>query len=192
MRTRESSDATLTKFVNTKKSNHIDYADAFIRYLRATQFISFDKKTYRMIIASSRAPEVDYILKNIDPKAKKYKTEDEYKTYLFNPDSLLLLTDDREYLEKQLAKLSVRFTTSSSIDSLKDLLEAAEKRVISGIISETEVSLKNYKEFNDIVEVFRKIQKKEVPDPPLYLEWNIWRAMIMINYTKNIQGNFKL
>lgn len=192
LKTRESGEATLTKFVNTKKSNHIDYADAFIRYLRATQFISFDKKTYRMIVAPSRTAEVDYILKNVDRKAKAYKAEADYKKYLFNPDSLLLLTDDRKYLEKQLAKLSVKFAATASIESLKDLLEATEKKMISDVIVETEVALKNYKEFDDIVDVFGKIQKKEVPDPPLYLEWNIWRAMVMINYAKKIQGNFAL
>lgn len=192
LKTRESGEATLTKFVNTKKSNHIDYADAFIRYLRATQFISFDKKTYRMIVAPSRVAEVNYVLKNIDPKAKAYKAESDYKKYLFNPDSLLLLTDDRKYLEKQLAKLSVKFAATTSIESLKDLLEATEKKMISDVIVETEVALKNYKEFDDIVDVFGKIQKKEVPDPPLYLEWNIWRAMVMINYAKKVQGNFAL
>ena len=46
LKTRESGDTSLAKFVNNKRSNHIDYADALIRYLRATQLISFDKKTW--------------------------------------------------------------------------------------------------------------------------------------------------
>ncbi len=192
LKTRESGEATLTKFVNTKKSNHIDYADAFIRYLRATQFISFDKKTYRMIVAPSRIAEVDYALKNVDRKAKTYNTEADYKKYLFNPDSLLLLTDNKKYLEKQLAKLSVKFAATASVESLKDLLEATEKKIISDVIVGTEVALKNYKEFDDIVDVFGKIQQKKVPDPPLYLEWNTWRAIIMINYAKKVRGNFVL
>jgi hypothetical protein len=32
----------------------------------------------------------------------------------------------------------------------------------------------------------------EVPDPPLYLEWNVWRAMVMINYANQVKGNFTL
>ena len=192
LKTRESGDVTLSKFVKTKKSNHNDYADAFIRYLRATQFISFDKKTFRMITAPSRVAEVNYVLKTVERKAKAYKTEDEYKNYLFNPDSLLLLTDDRKYLEKQLKKLYVKFASTASIESLKDILETTEKKMISAAIEETEVALKNYKEFDDIIDVFGKIQNKEVPDPPLYLEWNIWRAMVMINYSKVVKGNFAL
>ena len=192
LKTRESGETTLKKFVKTKQNNHNDYADAFIRYLRATQFISFEKKTFRMIIAPSRAVEVDYVLKNVERNAKIFNSEADYKKYLFNPDSLLLLTDDKKYLEKQLAKLSVKFAATASIDSLKDLLEATERKMISAVIEETEVALKNYKEFDDIIDVFGKIQKKEVPDPPLYLEWNIWRAMVMINYAKSVTGNFRL
>jgi hypothetical protein len=192
LKTRESGDTSLSKFVKTKKSNHIDYADAFIRYLRATQLISFDKKTFRLIIAPSRILEVDYILKNVKRNALDFKTEAKFKEYLFNPLSLLLLTDNRNYLEKQLAKLSVKFDVKANVESLKDLLEAAEKKIITSVIEETEISLKNYKEYEDIISVFGKIQKKEVPDPPLYLEWNIWRSMVMINYAKFVKGNFTL
>ncbi len=145
-----------------------------------------------MIIAPSRTLEVDYVLKKVDRKANILINEKDYKKYLFNPDSLLLLTDNRKYLEKQLSKLSVKFDSTASIESLKDLLEATEKKLISAAIEETEVALKNYQEFDDIIDVFGKIQKKEVPDPPLYLEWNIWRAMVMINFAKQIKGNFVL
>lgn len=192
LKTRESGDESLTKFIKTKKSNHIDYADAFIRYLRATQLISFDKKTFRMIVAPSRVAEVDYILKSVERKALIFKTEIDFKDYLFSPTSLLLLTDDRKYLEKQLTKLVVKFNAKASIDSLKDLLEETERGLISTSIKQTEASLKNYKEYDDIIDVFEKITKKEVPDPPLYLEWNIWRALVMINYAKNVKGNFTI
>jgi len=97
-------------------------------YLRATQFISFERKTYRMIIAPSRAAEVDYVLKHVDRNAIVNISEADYKKYLFHPRSLLLLTDDRLYLEKQLTKLSVRFPSGASIGSLKDLLETTEKK----------------------------------------------------------------
>ena len=191
LKTRESGDASFVKFINTKKNNHTDYADAFIRYLRATQYISFDKKTFRMIIAPSRVEEVDYILMNVSREAKAYKTEADYKKHLFDTESLLLLTDDRNYLEKRLEKLSVKFQPFADIENLKDLLEASENKIISDVILDTQVGLKNYKEFDDIVDVFDKIKKKEVPDPPLYLEWNIWRAMVMVNHAKQVKGNFR-
>ncbi len=189
--TRESSDASVAKFIKTKKSNHIDYADALIRYLRATQLVSFDKKTYRLIIAPSRVEEVEFILKHVERHALE-ATEQEYKAYLFDPASLSLLTDNRRYLENRLKLLGARFDQSAGIDSLKDLLEATEQRVVAQSIHETEVSLKEYKEFDNITEVFQNIVREEVPDPSLYLEWNVWRSMVMINYAREIKGNFSI
>ena len=192
LKTRESGDDSLTNFVKTKRRNHIDYADAFIRYLRATQLITFDKKTFRIIISPSRAAEVDFILKNIERKALIFDSEKNFKRYMFNPSTLLLLTDDRKYLEACLIKLAVRFDAYLSTENLKDLLENTEKEMISNAIQQTEVSLKNYKEFDDVINIFDKIGKREVPDPPLYLEWNIWRALVMMNYAKEVRGNFSI
>lgn len=191
LKTRESSDVSINNFIRTKKRNHIDYADALIRYLRATQFISFEKNTLRMIISPSRIDEVDFILKNIEREAKVYDDESEFKKYLFSPTSLMLLTDNRQYLESRLSKLSIKYTSKQSIESLKDLLDTSEDEKISEVINNAVDELKNYKEFNDIIEIFNKIQRKDVPDPPLFLEWNIWRSIVMINYAISIRGNFR-
>jgi AlwI restriction endonuclease len=192
LRTRESGDTSLAKFLKTKKQNHVDYADAFIRYLRATKFITFEKKTFRMIIAPSRISDVNYLLKTVDREAGLYKTEADFKKYLFNPETLKLLSDDRRYIEWLLKTLSIKYDKKETIESLKNLLERTEEILISRAIRETEDALKNYKEFDDILEVFLKIQKMEVPDPPLYLEWNVWRAMVMMNYANQVKGNFTL
>lgn len=52
---RQDKDTTLQDFIARKKRNCIDYADALVRYLRATQLITFDKN-FRIIIAPSRTP----------------------------------------------------------------------------------------------------------------------------------------
>jgi len=41
LKTRESKDTSLAKFVKTKKSNHIDNADAFIRLLKGNSIHFF-------------------------------------------------------------------------------------------------------------------------------------------------------
>lgn len=192
LKTRESGDKTIAKFIKTKKSNQIDYADALMRYLRATQYVTFDKKTFRMIIAPARKDEVNYVLENVDRTAYSFADEQTFKNYLFDPYAIPLLTDSKDYLKNKLDKVAVDYTGIEDIEVLKDLLENAEQEIISTAIIETQISLKDYKEYDDIVDIFQKIQKKDIPDPPLYLEWNIWRSMVMINYAKSVQGNFSL
>lgn len=169
-----------------------DYADAFIRYVRATQLITFQQKTFRVIIAPSKIQEVDFILKNIDRNPILYKTEKAFKDYLFSATNILLFNDSRELLTSKLQKLNTKFDNKLTLEQLKDLLEKTEENIKSKKIQETSLQLKNYKEFDDIIEVFGKIQKREVPDPPLYLEWNVWRAMTMINYAMTVNGNFTI
>lgn len=191
-KTRESSDLSVQKFVKTKRGNLLDYADAFLRYIRATQLVTFEKKSFRAVISPSRKDDVDFILKNIAREPTKFTTEKAFKAYLFASNNILLLTDDRNLLVQKLEKLKLNFSKDLDIESLKDLLEIGEEETKQEIIEETTKSLKNYKEFDDIIDVFKQISKREVPDPPLYLEWNVWRALVMINYAKTINGNFSI
>lgn len=188
---REDDDNTLDDFIDRKESNHYDYADAFIRYLRATQLITFDKN-FRIIISKIRQEEVDFILHNTQRDAIVFKNEKQFKDYLFNPFAIELRTDNKENIEIQLQKLGVIYDKESEVEKLKDVLEEAEINKHERNIKETEQGLKHYKEYDDILNIFGKIEKKVVPDPPLYLEWNVWRSMVMINYAKRVQGNFKL
>lgn len=190
--TRESNDRSFAKFVKTKKGNMCDYADAFIRYVRATQLITFESKTYRVIIAPSKATEVDFILQRIPRNPIIFKTENEFKDYLFSSTNIQLFNDDKALLISKLERFDIPFDKSLPLENLKDLLEVTEESIKSQKIKETSLQLKNYMEFDDIVEVFQKIKNREVPDPPLYLEWNVWRAMTMINYALSVNGNFTI
>lgn len=190
--TRESNDTSFAKFVKTKKQNMGDYADAFIRYVRATQLITFQAKTFRVIISPSKTQEVDFILQNIDRNPIIYKTEKDFKNYLFSASNIQLFNDNKNLLTNKLQKLNINFDSNLTLEELKDLLEVSEENIKSQKIKETSIQLKNYKEFDDIVEVFDKIHKREVPDAPLYLEWNVWRAMTMINYALTVNGNFTI
>lgn len=191
-KTRESTEKSLEKFIKTKKSNLSDYADAFLRYIRATQLVTFESKSFRAVIAPSKVEDVEFILKSTPRNPVVFETEVAFKTYLFASDNIQLLTDDRGLLVKKLKKLKQSFPTDLHIEDLKDVLDSAEEGTKQEKLTETAVALKGYKEFDDIIQVFKQISKKEVPDPPLYLEWNIWRALVMLNYAKSIKGNFSI
>lgn len=191
-KTRESSEITLQKFVQTKRSNFMDYADAFIRYLRATQLITFEAKSFRVIISPSKQDEVEHILRTISREPQIFQTNAEFKEFLFASDNVTLLSDNYEYLAQRLNFLKVGFALATDLEGLKDLLEQNEEAYKQNKIVETQEALKQFKEYEDILGVFSKIERREVPDPPLYLEWNVWRAMIMLNYAQDVKGNFTL
>ncbi|MFA9188908.1 AlwI family type II restriction endonuclease [Flavobacterium magnesitis] len=191
LKTRESSDTSLQKFIKTKRSNMKDYADAFVRYIRATELVTFQKRTFRLIISPQKIEEVNYILKEIDRKPLIFKNTSEFKDYLFNPFSINLLSDNKDLLIKQIENLGLlKFDKTASIEELKDVLESLRISIKSKNIEEKKRELKDYKELPEILEVFKKIKKKEVPDAPLFLEWNVWRALVMLNYAKRVDGNF--
>lgn len=190
-KTRESTDQSFKKFIKTKEANMRDYADAFVRYIRATELVTFQKKTFHLIVSPQKIEEVKFLLENIQRDAINFKSKNEFKSYIFNPYTLPLLSDNKKLLIKKIEKLGKsEFDRDLDIESLKDLLYDVRISIKSRNIAEKKSELKDYKELADILEVFEQIKKKEVPDAPLFLEWNVWRALVMLNYAKRVDGNF--
>jgi len=188
---RQDNDTTKQQLLDRKKNNHTDYADALIRYLRATQLISFDRN-FRVIMSPARSAEADYILSTIPREVLTFKNEKEFKEYLFDPFNIELFSDNKANIETRLNAIGIQYDRAASVEELKNVLDEGEVQKLTETIQKTEQGLKNYKEFDDIIDIFDKIRQKEIPDPSLYLEWNVWRAMVMMNYAKRVQGNFRL
>ncbi|REC79346.1 AlwI family type II restriction endonuclease [Chryseobacterium elymi] len=191
LKTRESSDTSLKKFIKTKRANMKDYADAFVRYIRATELITFQKRTFRLIISPQKLDEVDYLLNTVSRNPFVFKSHKEFKEYIFNPFTLSLLSDNKELLIAKLKTLGLtEIDETLNIENLKDIFDELKLTVKAKNIEDKKRELKDYKELPDIIEVFEQIKKKDIPDPPLFLEWNVWRSFVMLNYAKRIDGNF--
>ena len=191
LKTRESNDTSLKNFVKTKRANMKDYADAFVRYIRSTGLITFQKRTFRLIISPHKIEEVEFLLDTIAREPIEFKNKQEFKDYLFNPYSIQLLADDKALLIEKIKSLGEPQVDSSlSIEDLKDTLDSLQIAVQAKNIEEKKKELKNYKEVDDILEVFEQIKAKDVPDAPLFLEWNVWRSLVMLNYAIRVDGNF--
>jgi hypothetical protein len=112
---------------------------------------------------------------------------------LYSANNVSLLLDNESILIERLDKLGVQvYSGQYTINGFKDLLESRETLILKEKIEETSRELKTFKDYDEIIDVFLKIQHKEVPDPPLFLEWNVWRALVMLNYARMIQNNFIL
>lgn len=194
LKTRESSDDSYKKFIATKRSNMLDYADAFIRHIRATELVTYDSKTLRLIISSHRLDEVLFILENTERTPKKFKNKIEFKEYLFNPYSIKLLLDDKKLLLDKIKKLdsNTKVSITTHIDDLRNEYERIYHKIKEETLTTNYKNLKNYDNFPDIINVFTQIKNKEINDPSLFLEWNVWRSFAMLNHGKRIEGNFIL
>ena len=191
LKTRESPEVSIKKFISTKAKNMKDYADAFSRYVRATELIAFQRKTYRLIISPQKTQEVSYILNNTKREPVQFSNTLEFKNYLFSLSSITLLSDDKELLLQKITKIdSSKANQNLDIEELKDILFNLEEQIKLSNIENTKADLKSQTALPDIIEVFEQIKKKEIPDPSLFLEWNVWRALVMLNYAKKIDGNF--
>ncbi len=190
IKTRESNDLSLNKFLKTQASNTRDYADACFRYLRATGVVNVSNTGKSLSIAGERIKDVDYLLKTVDRNPCFINEEPLYADYLGNPKLPKLLTDNRKAL---IERLNVEFKTSSfpknaSISDLKNLLHDLSERRKNALIANQVSELKNYQSYDQIQETFHQIERNELYDAPLMLEWNTWRAMTMLNGGR-IQAN---
>lgn len=188
-KTRESTDSSFKKFVKTKEGNMRDYADAFFRYIRGTQLVTIDKNLH-LKISSQKQDSVNFLLENTNRNALDLSLND-YENYLFDPDKLVVLEDNSELINSKIIELDESINVKSlNIDEAKDLLNDLEIQRKVKTIEDTVNHLKLRSDIGDILDIFEKIKKREVPDVPLFLEWNIWRAFAALNHTQAIEGNF--
>lgn len=192
-RTRETTDKSLKKFLNTKKSNTRDYTDACFRYLRYTGLVSISHRNRSIAIYPDKIKEVDFILTNVDRKPVFIDDIDGYKSYLFNPAIPALFVDSIENVIDHIMRISdytQRQLSGKSIEELKDIRDAIIAERKAAVINAQVAEIKSYALYSEIIDTFNEIISDGYYDAPLMLEYNTWRAMTMLD-GGNIKGNFK-
>lgn len=191
-KTRGSKDASVPKFLKTKASNLRDYADACIRYIRATGLVKISHIGKSVSVAPEKIEEVDYFLEHTDREPCFINDEKQYITYLGNAETPHLLTDNRELLINKIQTEfpQINIPEEVSLRELKDIFADELENRKEQIISEQVTAIKDYRLFEDINSTFEQITDNSLYDTPLMLEWNTWRAMTMLN-GGNIKANLK-
>ena len=182
-KTRESNDASLTKFLKTQSSNMRDYADACFRYLRITGLVNVSHVGKSLSIVPERQADVDYILENVSRDPVHVNDQAAYTAYLGDATIPKLLTDNRPMLEKKISTEfpSVTISAKASLDELKDLLADLLEQRKADNITEQVAEIKDYRQYDEIQKTYEQIENNELYDAPLMLEWNTWRAMTMLD-----------
>ncbi len=191
-RTRETNDASITKFLKTKASNMRDYADACFRYIRATGLVNISHLGKSISIVPEKIQEVDYFLEHADREPCFVNYEEQYVVYLGNPQIPTLLTDNRELLEQKIRfefpqiQISKTLTLQELKNIFADELEKRKEKILTEQIS----AIKDYRLFEEINTTFSQILDNSLYDTPLMLEWNTWRAITMLD-GGHIKANLK-
>lgn len=191
-KTRETNDSSISKFLKTKANNMRDYADACIRYLRATGLVNISHIGKSVSIAPEKIQEVDYFLEHTNREPQFIDNEREYVAYLGNAESPTLLTDNRELLELKIGSEfpEIKIEKSLSLQQLKDVFADELEKRKEQILTDQVTAIKDYRLFDDINSIFEQILDKSLYDTPLMLEWNTWRAMTMLD-GGNVKANLK-
>lgn len=190
--TRESKTTDVKSFISKEKRNMRDYADACFRYFRFTEMFASDGKSIR--ISPDKLCEIDFILGTVSREPVFVDNIEEYKKHLFDATTPRLYTDDRDNVEDALMRnfsYSKRELSGKTIEELKDIRDAAVQQKRTAIIEKQTKELKSYALYQEVVDTYNEILSDEVYDAPLFLEWNTWRAMTMLD-GGTIKGNFKV
>ena len=191
-KTRESRDKSIDKFLRTKASNLHDYADACIRYLRATGLVNISHIGRSLSIIPEKTSEVDFFLDKTDRNPCFVDDERQYTDYLGDATLPILQTDNKtaviEKLKNEFPQTS--FNKADDIEKLKDLLDDAISERKEQLIENQVIEIKDYRCYDDIQNTFKQIDDKTIYDPSLMLEWNVWRAMTMLD-GGDISANLK-
>lgn len=191
-RTRETNDASIAKFLSTKASNMRDYADACVRYLRATGLVNISHLGKSISIVPEKIQEVDYFLQHTDREPCFIDNEGQYVAYLGNPQIPTLLTDNRELLEQKIREEfpQLNISATATLQELKNIFADQLENRKEQILTEQVAAIKDYRLFEDISTTFDQILDNSLYDTPLMLEWNTWRAMTMLDGGE-IKANLK-
>lgn len=193
--TRESSDNSRTKFIKTKKANHRDYADAATRYLRETRLVSFrSSRSNKLYIPDDKRVEVAWLLAETPRHPVFVDDTQAYQAYLFTAGSPQLFTDDREKLLAAIQETEPMLSLDSllplSLEELKDIKERLLQEKVEREIAVQVNQLQLYEDYADIISLYEDIRARNVIDAPLFMEWNTWRAFVMLD-DGEIVGNFR-
>ena len=185
IKTRESRQVSLESFIRKKVGNLRDYADACVRYLRATGLVTISNPGRTLTIIESRREDVGFILNSVDRNPVFVNDEVKYREHLYDATTPVLYTDNREALVQRALQIGATITAEQGDSLTLNELKSAVKKTVdarrSAVIAAQVTELKSFAHYDEVVDMFDKIKHKDVYDPALALEWNTWRAMTMLD-----------
>lgn len=189
-------------FTATKVRNSMDYADAAVRYFRATGLFKLSATTFRLQVIESKLDLVKEILATTPSEPLTFENEDSFLDFLGNPDIPALPDDRPEVLQAEVISLVKAISSkallpkekldiyrqeklvSATVSQLKENRDELEKVLADDARQIQITALQSYSLYDDIIQMYEKIVHRadyDIPDKPLFFEWNTWRAFAMLD-----------
>lgn len=185
IRTRESHETSLEKFIQTKLATMRDYADACIRYIHASGLVTVSRPGRTLSLIESKRAETEYLLATVDRNPVFVKAYSDYRKYLYDATIPCLLTDDRTLLIDKAVRCNAVKSESEAesltVGDLKKRIRVAEDCMREAVIMSRATELKSFLKYDEVVEMFNYVRRRDVQERPLMFEWNTWRAMTMLD-----------
>lgn len=193
--TRQSPTQTVDQFLMKKYRNARDYADAAIRYFRATGLFSLSAKTSRLVVRPHRSAFVEELLRTFPRRPDNYQRDPAKflqrlgdPTYPHLPsDKPEILRSENEALGETLKHLGVH---DRELDAIKEahagakLRDALEQEVKKRNFETIRASLRAGRFREEILTSLASGRARASEGPiekSLLLEWDLWRAFETID-----------
>jgi len=209
--TRETSTHTVEDFLRKKMRNARDYADSCFRYFQYTGM--FSRTEERLIISRMRQTQVQRILDEMTFSIVPYDNVNYFYSEFGNPDLPVLpwenvtdlkaeIADMRSHIVRAKDKLRGRILPTliptiqpepaPSVENLmqysyelKAQLHATSQQVLS-------MDLATPDGIQQIIDMYQRVVDRDIVEPPLFMEWNTWRAFLALDYFHLLKPNLEL
>ena len=200
---------SVTEMIRRKVRNARDYADAAVRYFRATGLFTISSRASRLDILPERRQEVEQILATFERKPLAFGDDEAFYAWLGDPEHPAVPSDEVTTLRQQIrtvyesldpgvqqefaTDLEARVAQGSAVELKRDYRELVEVATRAAILSQRAALAEQEGRLDEIIELFERIRHADadIVDRPLYFEWNTWRAMVVLD-DGAVRNNFSV
>lgn len=185
----------LEHFLHTKQRNLRDYADAAMRYFRYTGL--FTQRGNRLVL--SNVTDAQRILDELEvPLRTDYSDCAAFYSYLGDPTVPQFPWEQPSELVNRLAEFGERLNELSNAlgipapvlpaVSLDEQCRWTQEQVTALTLEKLRLDWT----LEEIIQFYDDVLRRRVSHPPLFMEWNTWRAFLYLNRYCQLQPNFSL